>query len=77
MSYLYQLQDVIEDGLVATHLTVGMTEILIQEVGEEDHAPHTVEGQMMFLIHTGDARVVPYHLVMAAATTQEHINSSM
>lgn len=59
------MQDMVVDGLEATHLAAGKTGNLIQGTGEEDLALHTVGGRMI-MTHIGGARTAPCLLEVVA-----------
>ena len=67
-SSYWSLQDKVVGVLVATHLVEIKTGILIQKIGEEDHAPRTVEedhdprstgGETITQTHTGGKGITP------------------
>lgn len=59
------MQDRVAGGLEATHLADGKTGILIQGIGEEDHALHMVGGRMI-MTHIGGIENAPCRLVVVA-----------
>lgn len=60
-----KVQDRVVGALEATHLADGKTGILIQGIGEEDHALHMVGGQMI-MTHIGGVENAPCQLVVVA-----------